>query len=109
MIYSSGIISYQPTQIARTKKMKLHLLLAIASFFLHESCGYPNPVESINGVGEWGGNGENNGGCQGNHDCEIDLPFCHNEVCYACEVNRDCKDGEVCKQGYCEGKGAFGK
>ena len=41
--------------------MKLHLLLAIASFFLHESCGYPNPVESINGVGEWGGNGENNG------------------------------------------------
>ena len=22
------------------------------------------------------------GGCQGNHDCEIDLPFCHNEVCY---------------------------
>ena len=41
--------------------MKLNLLLAIASFFLHESCGYPNPVESINGVGEWGGNGENNG------------------------------------------------
>ena len=53
VIYISGIISYQPTQIAPSKKMKLNLLLAFASFFLHESGGYPSPVERTIGVGEF--------------------------------------------------------
>ena len=34
--------------------MKLSFLFAFATLLLHESCGYPNPVESINGVGEYG-------------------------------------------------------
>ena len=53
VIYISGIILYQPTQIAPSKKMKLNLLLAFASFFLHESGGYPSPVERTIGVGEF--------------------------------------------------------